>query len=109
MAVFLSIWGPKEFSTTFWLGIAGWAAGLIGNGESIHDAETSLALSIEYELMVVYHDEILNDLRREPSKRLITSYDKEEEQDKKAGNGRYAIPRGGLFTLVSFPNYLCEW
>jgi len=60
-------------------------------------------------LTKVYHDEILNDLRREPSKRLVTSYDKEEEKDKKAGNGRYAIPRGGLFNLVSFPNYLCEW
>jgi len=65
--------------------------------------------SIDKALIVVYHDEILNDLRREPSQRLITSYDKEEEQDKKAGNGRYAIPRGGLFRLVSFPNYLCEW
>jgi len=21
----------------------------------------------------------------------------------------YAIPHGGLYTLVSFPNYLCEW
>ena len=60
-------------------------------------------------MKTVYHDEILNDLRREPSKRLITSYDEEEEKDKKAGNGRYAIPRGGLFNLVSFPNYLCEW
>jgi len=68
-----------------------------------------LTRSIEKELMAVYHDEILNDLRREPSKRLITSYNKEEEKDKKAGNGRYAIPRGGLFNLVSFPNYLCEW
>ena len=36
MAVFLSIWGPKEFSSTFWLGIVGWAAGLIGNGKSVH-------------------------------------------------------------------------
>jgi hypothetical protein len=43
MAVFLSIWGPKEFSSTFWLGIVGWAAGFIGNGKSIHDAHTSLA------------------------------------------------------------------
>lgn len=58
----------------------------------------------------VYHDEILNDLRRPDGQRLVSSIPKEElEKDKKAGNGRYAIPRGGLFQLVSFPNYLCEW
>jgi hypothetical protein len=34
MAVFLSIWGPRQFTPTFWLGIAGWALGLIGNGMS---------------------------------------------------------------------------
>jgi len=68
-------------------------------------------LRVIYErgLITVYHDEILNDLRRSPARRLITHPDKEEEKDKKAGNGRYAIPRGGLFKLVSFPNYLCEW
>lgn len=102
MAVFLSVWGPKEFTASFWLGIVGWALGFIGNG-SPHQ------LPVEEELMIVYHDEILNDLRRSPNKRLITTYHKEEEKDKKAGNGRYAIPRGGLFNLVSFPNYLCEW
>ena len=59
--------------------------------------------------MLVYHDEILNDLRRPSGKRLLTAAGPEEEKDKKAGNGRYAIPRGGLFRLVSFPNYLCEW
>jgi len=59
--------------------------------------------------MKVYHDEILNDLRRPSNRRLITTAGAEEEKDKKAGNGRYAIPRGGLFELVSFPNYLCEW
>lgn len=59
--------------------------------------------------VAVYHDEVLNDLRRSPEKRLISAPNAEEEQDKKAGKGRYATPRGGLFALVSFPNYLCEW
>ena len=34
MAVFLSIWGPSEYTSSFWLGIAGWALGFIGNGTS---------------------------------------------------------------------------
>jgi 3-oxo-5-alpha-steroid 4-dehydrogenase 1 len=99
MAVFLSIWGPRQFTPTFWLGIAGWALGFFGNGTSIKS----------HGLMIVYHDEILNDLRRSSDKRLITAAGPEEEKDKKVGNGRYAIPRGSLFGLVSFPNYLCEW
>jgi 3-oxo-5-alpha-steroid 4-dehydrogenase 1 len=58
----------------------------------------------------VYHDEILNDLRRPTEQRLVSSLTKEEEEgDKKAGNGRYLIPRAGLFRYISFPNYLCEW
>ncbi|KAI9462770.1 hypothetical protein BJY52DRAFT_1352457 [Lactarius psammicola] len=28
---------------------------------------------------------------------------------KKAQRPHYAIPHGGLYSLVSFPNYLCEW
>lgn len=61
-------------------------------------------------LTAVYHDEILNDLRRPEGAQVIGPLNKEEvEKDKKAGNGRYAIPRRGLFEFVSFPNYLCEW
>lgn len=76
--------------------------GFLGNGAlSSHVAEA---------LTAVYHDEILNDLRRPDGAQVIASLNKEEvEKDKKAGNGRYAIPRGGLFELVTFPNYLCEW
>ena len=64
-------------------------------------------------MWIVYHDEILNDLRRPAQKRLVStsskSDEKEREKDKKVSNGRYAIPRGGLFRFVSFPNYLSEW
>lgn len=57
----------------------------------------------------VYHDEILNDLRRPPRRRLFRAADQAEAEDKKASKGHYAIPHGGLFRYVSFPNYLCEW
>lgn len=43
----------------------------------------------------IYHDEILLDVRRN------TRY--------KGGPEVYSIPRGGLYSWVSYPNYLCEW
>lgn len=64
-------------------------------------------------LTAVYHDEILNDLRRPKDKRLVLKLTPEEErlekQDKEKSGGRYAIPRGAGFELVAFPNYTCEW
>ncbi|KAF8699638.1 3-oxo-5-alpha-steroid 4-dehydrogenase, partial [Rhizoctonia solani] len=44
----------------------------------------------------IWHDEVLLKIRK----------DKDGE---KAEKPRYAIPYGGLYSLVSFPNYLCEW
>ncbi|KAL7421628.1 hypothetical protein Q5752_003397 [Cryptotrichosporon argae] len=76
-------WDPpptRVGSPAFWLPIVGWALCFAGN---------------------VYHDEILNDLRRPRGKRLIS--------DPKDAGGRYKVPHGALFGLVSFPNYLCEW
>ncbi|ORX35811.1 hypothetical protein BD324DRAFT_631804 [Kockovaella imperatae] len=69
--------------------LSGWAIGLILN---------------------IVHDEILNDLRRpKHARRFGGQYLSEEEKDKKASGGRYAIPRAGLYSLVSHPNYLAEW
>lgn len=44
----------------------------------------------------IWHDEVLLNLRK----------NKLGEEEKKP---RYSIPYGGLYRLVSFPNYLCEW
>ncbi|GMK53907.1 hypothetical protein CspeluHIS016_0104930 [Cutaneotrichosporon spelunceum] len=75
---------PPPDGPTFWAGMALWAVGFLGN---------------------IYHDEILHDLRRPPAQRLVSGA-ADGPTDK---SGKYRVPRGGLFALVSFPNYLCEW
>jgi 3-oxo-5-alpha-steroid 4-dehydrogenase 1 len=76
-------------SLRFWAGLVLWAAGFAGN---------------------VYHDEILLNIRR---KAIAKGKAKEqlEENGKPAPTPRpyYAIPHGGLYAFISFPNYLCEW
>ncbi|WVN88418.1 uncharacterized protein L203_103627 [Cryptococcus depauperatus CBS 7841] len=85
LALGLAFYPVKEPGWTFYLCIVGWAIGFFGN---------------------VYHDEILNDLRRPRDRRLILA---DLPEDKDTDAGRYKIPRGCLFEFVSFPNYLCEW
>jgi 3-oxo-5-alpha-steroid 4-dehydrogenase 1 len=73
-------------SPRFWAGIALWAAGFAGN---------------------VYHDELLLNIRR---KAIAKGKAKELDGDgKKAPRPHYAIPHGGMYSLISFPNYFCEW
>ncbi|CAK9781213.1 hypothetical protein CC85DRAFT_289447 [Cutaneotrichosporon oleaginosum] len=76
---------PPPGGLTFWAGMVLWAAGFIGN---------------------IYHDEILHDLRRPAARRLVSSPADDGPANK---SGKYHVPRGGWFALVSFPNYLCEW
>ncbi|KAH9985640.1 3-oxo-5-alpha-steroid 4-dehydrogenase-domain-containing protein [Russula compacta] len=73
-------------SARFWAGIALWVAGFAGN---------------------VYHDEILLNIRR---KAIAKGKAKElEDDEKRARQPHYAIPHGGLYSIISFPNYFCEW
>jgi 3-oxo-5-alpha-steroid 4-dehydrogenase 1 len=72
-------------SPRFWAGIAVWAVGFVGN---------------------VYHDEILLNIRR---KAIAKGKAKELENGQPARQPHYAIPHGGLFSFISFPNYFCEW
>ncbi|KAG8824259.1 hypothetical protein FRC19_002142 [Serendipita sp. 401] len=44
----------------------------------------------------IFHDEILYDLRR-------------SHPPTADGEPHYAIPYGGLYKYISYPNYLCEW
>ena len=74
----------------FWVGIAMWAVGFASN---------------------IWHDEVLLNIRRQPELRLIklVSSSKRDQEESKGPEPRYAIPRGGLYPMVSFPNYLSEW
>ena len=65
--------------TPFYMGLTLWAFGFIGN---------------------IMHDEILLDIRRKANSK---------GKSKAEAGEHYAIPHGGLYTLVSYPNYLCEW
>jgi 3-oxo-5-alpha-steroid 4-dehydrogenase 1 len=68
----------------FWIGLALWMFGFVGN---------------------IIHDEILLNIRR--NRAMITPGN--VDTTKQIGKERYAIPYGGLYRFVSFPNYLCEW
>lgn len=89
---------PAGMSTvmhpTFLIGVAGWAVFFLANA---------------------YHDEILFNLRR-PAKRgdgpaQGTRANVHKDVDNKevsTGAPRYEIPEGGLYSLISYPNYFTE-
>jgi 3-oxo-5-alpha-steroid 4-dehydrogenase 1 len=78
---FARIWlqGPPRIS--FYVGLGIWAIGLIGN---------------------IYHDEILLNIRRKAKT-------KGKAKEGEARGEHYAIPQGGLYSLISYPNYFFEW
>lgn len=69
----------QKSSRAFWFGIGLWLLGFVGN---------------------VYHDEILFRIRRKA---------KSKGKFKQESGEHYAIPTGGLYTWISYPNYFCEW
>jgi 3-oxo-5-alpha-steroid 4-dehydrogenase 1 len=75
-------------SPRFWTGVGLWAVGFAGN---------------------VYHDEILLNIRRKAIAKGKARELDEDGQRAKARQPHYAIPHGGLYSLISFPNYFCEW
>ncbi|VDB83166.1 unnamed protein product [Peniophora sp. CBMAI 1063] len=68
-------------SPRFWIGILLWIVGLAGN---------------------IAHDEILLNIRRK-------SKAKGKEKEGSRPGEHYAIPQGGLYRYISYPNYFCEW
>ncbi|EIW80392.1 hypothetical protein CONPUDRAFT_105397 [Coniophora puteana RWD-64-598 SS2] len=71
---------------SFWAGVGIWAAGLAGN---------------------IVHDEVLLNLRRK--KRDDESKEKDSNGAAKSNKQHYAIPHGYMYSLISYPNYFCEW
>lgn len=81
----------------FWLGVGLWAFGFAGN---------------------LLHDEILYNIRRNANSGAAAKEqtkgadDSDEDDDHNNGKEKpkhYAIPHGYLYSLVSYPNYFCEW
>lgn len=70
----------------FWLGVGMWAVGFVGN---------------------FVHDEILLDIRRKAKAKGKGKAD--GEKDGQGQREHYAIPNGYLYSLISYPNYFCEW
>ncbi|KAH9942181.1 3-oxo-5-alpha-steroid 4-dehydrogenase-domain-containing protein [Epithele typhae] len=91
MGAYLSSPGAQTFLADayarplFWFGLALWALGFAGN---------------------IAHDEILLNLRR---RHKAAKKDDDDADGSKPKQEHYAIPHGGLYRFVSFPNYLCEW
>jgi 3-oxo-5-alpha-steroid 4-dehydrogenase 1 len=72
------------------LGVIAWAIGLVGN---------------------IYCDDVLREIRRAAAR---TQKKREEaqgdwKQESKTIDKVYMLPRGGLFELVLYPHFLCEW
>lgn len=94
------------YEALFWAGLTVWAIGFVGN---------------------MYHDEILYNIKRDKlrdrKQEQETPQTKTSDQPKNSPSSsssssppssnlskhRYAIPHGGLFKLVSHPNYTTEW
>ena len=72
-------------SIRFWSGVGLSVVGFVGN---------------------VLHDEILFDIRRKAAGVPSTTPSDTKTSPQKE---HYAIPRGYLYTYISYPNYFCEW
>lgn len=73
---------------SFYIGLGLWALGMIGN---------------------IWHDEILLDIRRKAKSKGKGRIYGMEVNGSRPKTEHYAIPHGGLYSLISYPNYFCEW
>lgn len=80
-----SDWNGRHLQ--FAAGVVLWAAGLLGNA---------------------YHDEVLREIRRGAARRQKEQAEKEKKPVEKVDK-LYLLPEDGLFPIVLYPHYLCEW
>ena len=95
--------------------IGGW---LGGYGPTTQEEWTGAALRLELGLMVfavgllgnMYHDDELREIRRAAARNQERKQKAQGDKDDKKGVEKvYMVPENGLFRLVLFPHYLCEW
>lgn len=112
IAVWASALGFQLINATC---IGGWLAGY---GPTTKASWAGQAPRIEVGLMIfaigllgnIYHDDELREIRRAA---VRDQKKKQEVEDKKSGGKDvskvYIIPENGLFRVVLFPHYFCEW
>ena len=95
--------------------IGGW---LGGYGPTTQNDWTGAAMRLELGLMVfavgllgnMYHDDELREIRRAAARNQQRKRKAQgEKDDSKAVEKVYMVPHNGLFRVVLYPHYLCEW
>ena len=97
--------------------IGGWLAGY---GPTTSDDWAGQVFAIEVGMMIfgagllgnIYHDDELREIRRAAAR----NHKKKQQAVKEGGKDSeysvdkvYMMPKNGLFQVVLFPHYLCEW
>lgn len=114
--IHLSVWlSALAFQFVNATCIAGWLAGY---GPTSPADWAGRILWIEVGLMVfavgflgnIYHDDELREIRRAAARNLERREGAQGEKGKGKGVDKvYMMPENGLFRMVLFPHYFCEW
>ncbi|KAL9136568.1 MAG: hypothetical protein Q9175_002223 [Cornicularia normoerica] len=114
--IHLSVWASAlSFQLINSTCIGGW---LGGYGPTTKEEWTGAAMRLEIGLMVfgigllgnIYHDDELREIRRAAARNQERKQkEKGEKADGKGVEKVYVVPENGLFSLILFPHYLCEW
>jgi 3-oxo-5-alpha-steroid 4-dehydrogenase 1 len=116
--IHISVWASAlSFQLINATCIGGWLAGF-GPATEGEWLGRSIGPRIEVGIMIfavgllanIYHDDELREIRRAAAR----SQKKKQEQQGEKGDVKsvdkvYLVPENGLFRVVLFPHYLCEW
>ena len=95
--------------------IGGWLAGY---GPTTQKDWTGAAMRLELGLMIfavgllgnMYHDDELREIRRAAARNQQRKQKVQGEKgESKAVEKVYMVPQNGLFKVILYPHYLCEW